>query len=117
MKEKSECSARKMLAHRQNNFRDGEMADGAIAVVILINGLQEGVRECVMRHRNAVQRTDNILRRRPVVVVEGLGASHAAKREQQHPRGYLSQTCTHRGGKNTFFSVVSFGKTMAACVS
>ena len=110
MKEKSECSAREMLAHRQNNFRDGEMADGAIAVVILINGLQEGVRECVMRHRNAVQRADNILHHCPTMVVEGLDAGHAAKGEQQHPRGYLSQTCAHCGGKSTFFSVVSLWK-------
>jgi hypothetical protein len=38
-----------------------------------------------------------------VMVVKGLGACHAAKREQQHPRGYLSQTCAHCGGKGTFF--------------
>lgn len=99
-----------MLAHRQNNFRNGKMTDGAIAVVILIDRLQDGVRERMVRHRNAVQRADNILRRRPVMVVEGLGAGHAAEREQQHPRGYLSQTCAHFGGKNTFFPVVSCGE-------
>ena len=69
------------MAHRQNNFRDGKMADGAIAVVILIDRLQDGVRERVVRHRNTVQRADNILRRRPVMVVEGLGAGHAAEHE------------------------------------
>ena len=69
-----------MLAHRQNNFRNGKMTDGAIAVVILIDRLQDGVRERMVRHRNAVQRADNILRRRPVMVVEGLGAGHAAER-------------------------------------
>ena len=107
MEKKGESSAGEVLAHRQNNFRDGKMADGAIAVVILIDRLQDGVRERVVRHRNAVQRADNILRRRPVMVVEGLGAGHAAEREQQHPRGYLSQTCIHFGGKITFFSVVN----------
>jgi hypothetical protein len=61
-----------MLAHWQNYFRDGKMADSTIAVVILINRLQDGVRERMVRHRNAVQRADNILRRRPVMVVEGM---------------------------------------------
>jgi hypothetical protein len=42
------------------------------------------------------------------MVVEGLGAGHAAEREQQHPRGYLSQSCAHCGGKSTIFSVVEF---------
>lgn len=107
MEKKGESSAGEVLAHRQNNFRDGKMADGAIAVVILIDRLQDGVRERVVRHRNAVQRADNILRRRPVMVVEGLGAGHAAEREQQHPCGYLSKSCAHFGGKITFFSVVN----------
>jgi hypothetical protein len=96
-----------VLAHRQNNFRDGKMADGTIAVVITVERSKDGVRERVVRHRNAVQRTDNILCRHPVMVVEGLGADHAAEREQQHPRGYLSQSYAHYGGKNTFFSVVN----------
>lgn len=108
MEKYGESSAGEMLAHRQNNFRDGKMTDGAITVVIVVDRLQDGVCECVVRHRNAVQRADNILRRRPVMVVKGLGACHAAKREQQHPRGYLSQTCAHCGGKSTFFSVVEF---------
>ena len=95
MEKKGESSAGEVLAHRQNNFRDGKMADGAIAVVILIDRLQDGVRERVVRHRNAVQRADNILRRRPVMVVEGLGAGHAAEGYEQYPRDYLSQTRSH----------------------
>ena len=91
------------MAHRQNNFRDSKMADGAIAVVIPVDRLQYSVRESVVRYRNAVQRADNILRRRPVMVVESLGAGHATKREQQHPSDYLSQSCAHCGGKSTFF--------------
>ena len=99
------------MVHRQNNFRDGEMADGAIAVVIPVDRLQDGVRKRMVRHCNAIQRTDNIRRRRPVMVVEGFGANHAAEREQQHPRGQLSKSCAHCGGKSTFFSVVSFGES------
>ena len=97
-----------MLALRQNNFRNGKVADGAIAVVIVVDRLQDGVRESVVRHRNAIQRADNILRRRPMMVVEGLGAGHATEREQQHPRGQLSKSFAHCGGKSTIFSVVEF---------
>ena len=83
------------------------MADGTITVVIPVERLQDSVRESVMRHRDTVQRADNILRRRPVMVVEGLGAGHATECEQQHPCSHLSKSCAHCGGKNTFFSVVS----------
>lgn len=105
MKEYGERSADKVLAYRQDDFGDGEMADGAIAVVILLDRLQDGMRERVVRHADTVQWTDNILRRRPVMVVEGLGAGHAAEREQQHPCGYLSQKCAHCSGKGTFFTI------------
>lgn len=65
------------------------MANGTITVVV-IQTVQDGVRERMVRHREAIQRTDNIFRRRPVMMVEGFGASHAAKSKQQHPCNQLS---------------------------
>lgn len=81
------------------------MADGAIAVVIIIDRLQDGMRERVVRHADTIQRTDNILHGPPMMMVEGLGASHTAKREQQDPCCYLSQSCAHCGCKSTSFTI------------
>ena len=88
---------------RKNDFGDGEMTDGAVIVGIIFHVLEDCVRKRVVRHGDTVQRADNIFRLRPMMVVEGLGASHAAEREQQHPRDQLSHSCLLHGGKNTFF--------------
>jgi hypothetical protein len=90
---------------RKNDFGDSEMTDGAVIVGIIFHVLEDCVRKRVVRHGDTVQRADNIFRLRPMMVVEGLGASHAAEREQQHPRDQLSHSCLLHGGKNTFFSI------------
>lgn len=79
---------------RDDHLGDREMADGAV-VVVLVEGFQDGVGEGVVRHRDAVQRTDDVLSGLPVMVVEGFGAGHAAEGHEQHPRDYLSQTQSH----------------------
>jgi hypothetical protein len=91
-------------AGRKNDFGDGEMTDGAVVVGIIFHVLEDCVRKRVVRHGDTVQRADNIFRLRPMMVVEDLGAGHAAEREQQHPSDQLSHPCLLHGGKNTFFS-------------
>ena len=88
---------------REDDFGDGKMTDGAVVVGIIFHVLEDCVRKAMVRHDNTVQRTDNIFRLRPMMVVEGLGADHAAERKQQHPRDQLSHPCLLHSGKNTFF--------------
>jgi hypothetical protein len=88
----------------KDDLCDGEVADGAVDVIVIIQALQYRVRKGVVRHGDTVQRTDNIFRPRTMMVVEGFGAGHAAESEQQHPSDQLSHSCLLHGSKNTFFS-------------
>jgi hypothetical protein len=93
----------KVQTGRKDDLGDGEVADGAVVAVVIVKVLKDRVRKGVVRHGDTVQRTDNIFRLRPMMMVEGFGAGHAAEREQQHPRDQLSHSCLLHGGKNTFF--------------
>ena len=79
---------------RDDNLCDREMADGAV-VVVFVKRFQNGVGKGVVRHGDAVQRTDDVFSCLPVMVVEGFGAGHAAEGHEQHPRNYLPQTRSH----------------------
>ena len=103
MGEKFLGGVEEMQAGWKNNLSDSEMADGTVVVIVLLHALQDRVSKGVLRHGDTVQRADNILRSLPMMMVESLGTCHAAEREQQHPRGQLSQSCLLHGGKNTFF--------------
>ena len=89
---------------RDNDLGNCEVTYETVAVVVIVQTLQDGVGEGMVRHLNPVNGADNILRRRSMMVMEGLGTDHAAKRQQQYPRGDLSETCSHCGGKSTLFS-------------
>ena len=94
MKEKFGIVVENVREGREDDLGDHEMADGAV-VVILVKGVQNGVGEGVVRHGDAVERTDDVFSGFPVMVVEGFGAGHSAEGHEQHPRDYLSQTRSH----------------------
>ena len=78
----------------EDDLGDHEVADGAV-VVFFIEGIQDSVGMGVVRHGDAVQRTDDVFSGLPMMVVEGFGAGHAAEGHEQHPRDHLSQTRSH----------------------
>ena len=94
MKEKFWIVVKRVRKGREYNLGDREVADGAV-VVAFVKRFQDSVGEGVVRHGDAVKRTDDVFNGLPVMVVEGFGAGHAAEGHKQHPRNNLPQTRSH----------------------
>ena len=69
---------KKGLGGRNYNLSDDEVTDDAL-VVLFVKGIKDGVGESVVRHGDAVQRTDDVFSGLPVMMVEGFGAGHVAE--------------------------------------
>ena len=107
MKEKFGIVGDKVRKGREYHLGDREVADGAV-VVAFVKRFQDSVGEGVVRHGDAVKRTDDVFNGLPVMVVEGFGAGHAAEGHEQHPRDQLSQTRSHFSGGKSIKSLDNF---------